>query len=272
MSSPVTRFFDDNVADYAAKHYANGARTFMTVRQERMLEAIDALALPRGTPVLDAGCGPGYMLAALAQRGLEASGLDAAPEMLRMSRERLHAARPDHEFRLELGSIEALPFDDASFDIVCTAGVVEYLKDDNAVLAEMHRVLRPGGYLLYPVTNLLSPVDYLDFAVEFLKRRPALLGAFNALWTRIGHAPVLPRHFHVRRHRPSSLRRDLASHGFALADSLYFFFLPLPRPLDKFCPGVSTRVGARMERFGRSRLGALGEGYLTVSRKPASHL
>ncbi len=272
MTNTVTKFFDDNVADYAAKHYASGSRTFMTVRQERMLEMVDALALPAGAQVLDAGCGPGYMLAALAQRGLDVSGLDAAPEMLRMSRERLQSLHPDRTFRFELGSMEALPFADASFDVACTAGVVEYLKDDHAVLAEMYRVLRPGGYLLYPVTNLLSPVDYLDFAVEFLKRRPFLLEMFNALWTRTGHAPVLPRHFHVRRHRPAALRADLARHGFTLADSLFFFFLPLPRPLDKFFPTVSTSVGARMEWLGRSRLGVFGEGFLTLSRKPASAL
>lgn len=270
MTTPVTRFFDDNVADYAAKHYASGARTFMTVRQERMLEMIDALALPAGAQALDAGCGPGYMLAALAKRSLTVSGLDAAPEMLRMSGERLQAIYPDRTFNLELGSIEALPFPDGSFNVVCTAGVVEYLKDDHAVLAEMYRVLRPGGYLLYPVTNLLSPVDYLDFAVEFLKRRPLLLKAFNTLWTRAGHAPVLPRHFHVRRHRPAALRADLAAHSFTLADSLYFFFLPLPRPLDKFFPTVSTAIGSRMERLGRSPLGVLGEGFLTLSRKPVS--
>ena len=270
MTTPVTRFFDDNVADYAAKHYASGARTFMTVRQERMLEMLDALLLPTAAQVLDAGCGPGYMLAALARRGLDVSGLDAAPEMLRMSRERLQSLHPDRTFRLELGSIESLPFADASFDVVCTAGVVEYLKDDHAVLAEMYRVLRPGGYLLYPVTNLLSPVDYLDFAVEFLKRRPSLLKVFNAFWTRVGNAPVLPRHFHVRRHRPAALRADLAAHGFTLADTLFFFFLPLPRPLDKFFPTVSTSVGARMERLGRSRLGVVGEGFLTLSRKPVS--
>jgi SAM-dependent methyltransferase len=186
-----------------------------------------------------------------------------------MSEDRLRTFHPDRTFRLELGSIEALPFADASFEVVCTAGVVEYLKDDHAVLSEMYRVLRPGGYLLYPVTNLLSPVDYLDFAVEFLKRRPTLLRVFNAVWTRTGHAAVLPRHFAVRRHRPAALRADLAAHGFTLADSLFFFFLPFPRPLDKFFRTVSSSVGARMEHLGRSRLGPLGEGYLTLSRKPA---
>ncbi|MES2177441.1 MAG: methyltransferase domain-containing protein [Gemmatimonadota bacterium] len=267
MSNRVAQFFDENVADYDAKHYSPGARTFMTVRQRRMLEFVDGLRLPAGAKVLDAGCGPGYMLSALAQRGFDVSGLDAAPEMLRMSKERLRVTAPERTFALELGSIESLPFAAESFDLVCTAGVVEYLESDRLVLQEMHRVLRPGGHLLYPVTNLLSPVDYLDFAVEYLKRRPSFLRAFNAVWMRLGHPPVLPRHFHVRRHRPGALRDALAQAGFALDDSLYFFFLPLPRPFDKLLPGVSTSIGQRMEGLSRSWLGALGEGYLTLSRK-----
>ena len=70
--------------------------------------------------------------------------------------------------------------------------------------------------------------------------------------------------------KADTIRADLAAHGFTLADTLFFFFLPLPRPLDKFFPTVSTSVGARMERLGRSRLGVVGEGFLTLSRKPVS--
>lgn len=262
----VARFFDENVEDYARKHYAVGSRTFMSVRQWRMLQLIDRLNLPAGTTALDAGCGPGYLLAALARRGFTVSGLDMAPEMLRMTSQRLADLQLAAD-QLQEGSIEALPFPSESFDLVCTAGVVEYLRTDERVLAELHRVLKPGGWLLYPVTNALSPVDCFDFIVEFLKRRRWFLRLFNAFWQRLGRAPVLPRHFHVRRHRPGALRASLARAGFTLQDDLYFFFLPFPRPLDKLLPGIAASAGARLERLGRTRLGPLAEGYLTLSRR-----
>ena len=65
----VTNFFDSNVEDYEAKHYRGQVHSFMTVRQRRVLELVDALGLPEGTPALDAGCGPGYLLEALGRGG-----------------------------------------------------------------------------------------------------------------------------------------------------------------------------------------------------------
>ena len=269
MTDPVTRFFDDNVVDYAEKHYASGARTFMTVRQSRMLSAINALNLPHGAKALDAGCGPGFLLAALAGRGFEVYGLDAAPEMLRMTLARLLSSAPEKTFVLKLGSIESLPFADESFDLVCTAGVVEYLESDRSALNEIFRVLRPDGYVLYPVTNSLSPINYLDSAVEVAKRRKWLLRFFNFVSEWLGLGPVHARHFRVRRHSPSRIRADLATVGFWLVDACYFYFLPVPRPFDKLFPVLSAFLGESMERLGRSFFGPLGEGYLTVSRKRA---
>ncbi len=225
-SAKVTRFFDGHVDDYAAKHYGAGVRSFMSVRQVRILELVDRLELPRGAKVLDAGCGPGFLLEALAHRGFAIVGLDASPEMIRLTRQRLAGVEGDVEASLDVGSIERLPFRDASFDLVCTAGVVEYLPNDDLALSELQRVLRPSGHVIFPVTNLWSPVNYFDFAIEFIKRRRVLLAAFNAVWTRLGNGPVLPRHFQVRRHRPAALRRTLAKHGLVLEDALYFFFCP----------------------------------------------
>src|SRR6185436_20141247 len=109
---------------------------------------------------------------------------------------RLRAADPTFPFSLTLGNIEKLPYPDASFDLVLSTGVIEYLRHDATVLREMSRVLRPGGYLILPVTNLWSPVNYLDFFVEFLKRQEWFRRPFNIFWQKLGHGPLLSRHFH----------------------------------------------------------------------------
>src|SRR5688572_30345618 len=88
-SKNANEFFDRDVADYEAKHYGDGARTFMTVRQRRVMELVDALHLPRGATVLDAGCGPGYLLEALARRGLQVSGMDGSERMIQSADARL---------------------------------------------------------------------------------------------------------------------------------------------------------------------------------------
>ncbi|HEY3699259.1 MAG TPA: class I SAM-dependent methyltransferase, partial [Spongiibacteraceae bacterium] len=136
----INKFFDKNVEDYEAKHYGESIRTFMTVRQQRVLAFVDMLQLKPGAQVLDAGCGPGYLLAELAARNFQVSGMDGAEGMLRSAEARVNARKPQYPASFKQGDIEHLPYEDSSFDLVCSTGVIEYLKEDRQVLTEMNRV------------------------------------------------------------------------------------------------------------------------------------
>lgn len=269
-TSTAVEFFHESAGDYDDKHYGPRARSFMTVRQDRVLEFVDRLALPPGSKALDAGCGPGHLVLALARRGFRMWALDGAEGMLRAARARVEAAQPAHPVDFRQGDIEKLPYGDAEFDLVLSTGVIEYLKNDTQVLREFFRVLRPGGHLILPVTNALSPVLALDFVIEPLKRQAWLLGMFNAVWTRLGRSAIRPRHFEVRRHRVSVFRASLQAAGFDVKDGVYFHLLPWPRPLDQFFPRATAYLGERMETRARSALGVAGEGYVVLCRRPDS--
>src|ERR1043166_7262238 len=90
--------------------------------------------------ILDVGCGTGANLQMLAKFGV-AEGVDVSKEALEFCRARGLA-------KVRQGAAEALPFEDASFDVVTGLDVVEHLDDDVAGLKEMRRVLRPGGRAL----------------------------------------------------------------------------------------------------------------------------
>jgi ubiquinone/menaquinone biosynthesis C-methylase UbiE len=263
----VTEFFDSRVSDYEHKHYTSEQRTFMTVRQERVLEFIDALALKGEACALDAGCGPGYLLRELAKRNFIVSAMDASPGMLKSAEEKLKALNLPYNPSFKVGDIELLPYPDESFDLVCSTGVIEYLKNDTQVLAEMFRVLKPGGYLVLPVTNLWSPVNLFDPIIEAFKRTNWLRKPFNSLWQKLGHGPIIARHFAVRKHSPSAFKQSLKLAKFCLEDETYFHFLPWPRPINRLLPKISNYLGNKMEKLGNSRLGGLGEGYLAICRK-----
>lgn len=100
-----------------------------------------------GKKVLDLGCGTGYGTAAIASSASEAIGVDISGTAVRQASERFPA---DNLTFTQIQPVEdgPLPFADASFDVVLSFQVVEHVPDVAAYVAEVRRVLRPGGTFL----------------------------------------------------------------------------------------------------------------------------
>ena len=118
-------------------------------------------AIARGEEVLDVGCGTGTLavVAARAAPGVRVTGLDADPAILARARKRAAGARLEIGF--DEGRSNALPYADASFDLVLSTLLFHHLPDDQKreTANELVRVLRPGGRLV--VGDLGRPQDPL---------------------------------------------------------------------------------------------------------------
>ena len=103
--------------------------------------------LRAGMDLLDVGCGPASITADLAERVAPGRvvGLDAAAGALEAARATLRERGLSEQVELTCGDIMALPFEDASFDVVHAHQVLQHLADPVGALAEMRRVTRPGG-------------------------------------------------------------------------------------------------------------------------------
>ena len=113
--------------------------------------------MPAATPgarLLDVGCGTGHHLARYRRQGYEVVGVDGSAEMLARAR----AANPD--IPLQEADLQALPFADATFDVVISIEVLRYLPESAPALREMARVLRPGGILVATAAPLLNLNGY----------------------------------------------------------------------------------------------------------------
>lgn len=261
------KFFQSNVADYKKEHYESGHRTFMSVRQACFLSEIDAIGFEKGSKCLDAGCGPGLLSMALAQRGFQAHCVDTSEQMLNLT-QGLFLDKGLSLPELKQGSIESIPYDDNTFDLVASAGVIEYLENDDAALRDFFRVLKPGGMLVLSITNRLSPVGLFEGVIEWVKRVGFTRDLCNVVLKSMGSTPVRAREFSVRKHKPSELDDSVLRNRFAIKSSGFFYMLPWPHPFDRLFPKANSKLNQKMESLSRSRLGWLSEGYYIVAQKP----
>jgi SAM-dependent methyltransferase len=153
----------DGMAEYFADHAADSAYNAHYDRPSVLALCGDV----HGQAVLDAACGPGLYAAELVAAGAAVAAFDASAPMVELARRRLG---PDADVRqLRLG--EPLPYQDASFDLAVCALAIHYVDDRVAALAELNRVLRPGGALVlstqHPTTDWLRKGgSYFDTVIE----------------------------------------------------------------------------------------------------------
>jgi len=109
---------------------------------ESVRETLKRTRIRPGDRVLDVGCGTGELLAAISLAVPEArlAGVDISPEMLAVAR-----AKSSGGLDLREGRAEALPFENETYDVVVSSSAFHFFRHPAAALAEMYRVLRPGG-------------------------------------------------------------------------------------------------------------------------------
>jgi 2-polyprenyl-3-methyl-5-hydroxy-6-metoxy-1,4-benzoquinol methylase len=132
---------------YAEDYFTSagyGRRRLRRIAKSRH-QILDALAHTTPGPLLDIGCSMGYALEAAASLGLPAAGTDVSDYAVEQCRKL--------GFRAERGTLDALPFADAEFAVVTMKHVLEHTPDPRGALAEVRRVLRPGGALFIAIPD-----------------------------------------------------------------------------------------------------------------------
>jgi demethylmenaquinone methyltransferase / 2-methoxy-6-polyprenyl-1,4-benzoquinol methylase len=112
-------------------------------------ELVAKIVASKPRQILDVATGTAGVALALARRtDAEVIGIDISESMLARGRERVRAVGLDDRIKLQAGRAEELPFPNASFDAVSFTYLLRYVRDPASTLAELGRVLRPGGVLV----------------------------------------------------------------------------------------------------------------------------
>ncbi|WP_416137286.1 methyltransferase domain-containing protein [Halomonas sp. HK25] len=248
----VAHAFSRAAGDYA--RLATAQQAMGETLWARLPERTQATSCPTPWRVLDLGCGPGHGSARLAGRfgdDCRVIGLDLAPGMLEAAR-RAHGNQP--RLRWLCADAAALPLADASLDLVVSNLAIQWCPDLERVLAELHRVLRPGGRALI---NTLAPGTLAE--VGHAWSRP---GAPAAL------LPLRSRERHLVAARLAGFRRLEASQG------EWRFHYPDLAAVMASIKGVgaqTARPGARLTRTDLARARHRYEALREPSGLPVSY-
>jgi SAM-dependent methyltransferase len=265
----VDRYFDA-VADYWTDVYGERGLQGQVYRRrmETALGWIDELNLDPGTPVLEVGCGAGFVSTELARRGLAVTGVDSSAAMVELLQRRALETGLDGRVHALVADVHGLPFDPDRFQVLVALGVLPWLHDPGAAVAEMIRVVSPGGWLILTADNR-ARLNLLTEPRENALLTP-ILSAYQGLkrlrgWT----ASRTPSYLHLPREVDAMLtaagampvRRTTVGYGpFTLRD----------RPV---LPNEAGRwLHHRLQLASRERpsLRRTGWHYIVAAQKPAT--
>jgi len=246
----VEALFDSLALEYLRER----ERQVSFLSQKRI--AIDLLGSARGR-LLEVGCGPAVMTPELLAMGFEAHGIDVSGEMIRRARQRMAGHPLEKRCSFSVDDVERLHLAEGSYDAVLCMGVLEYLPRYSGALAEISRVLKPGGIAVLALPNRASAYHVARAAYVSLRAfERRLRGRRNPY--RLAHNRCVPWRFD----------RELAATGLRKLQSraCNFMFFPLqelaPRVADSLNRALLPLSGARFAPL-------LGAQYIVKAQKAA---
>ena len=256
LTQAVIEHFDSLSAsgDWSRLYSISDAHSYhFQVRRARVLELLPE----KVGRVLDVGMGPGILAEPIVKRGGTFDGVDLSPEMVREASERYGHLEGT---TFKVGNVESIQSPDAHYDQVLAIAVLEYLKTPDRALAEIARVLRPGGIAIITVPKVWH-IDRIAIGATAPFRAVArMLGAAGA--------DKLPR----LRLQPNALDEAASKAGLKSEGGALYHFTPLPYPLTRVAPSLAMRLNAPFERMSSTRSALpsfLAHGYIGRYRKQA---
>lgn len=204
----IRRYWNERIHDLEMTSHPPGSREFFADLDEyrfdklHYLPALVDFTAYRGRQVLEVGCGIGTDLVRFAAGGAQVTGIDLAQTAIDLAA--ANFAQRGLSGDLRVGDAEALPFPDASFDVVYGHGVLQYAAAPERIIAEAHRVLRPGGEGIFMVYNRVSWLNALSKVMKVALEHedaPVLrkysIGEFRRLLAPFGAVRIVPERFPV---------------------------------------------------------------------------
>ncbi len=282
LKSGSVEEFKSSWRDRAEAHYnhwtAGSVKNQVQLAFRSHWEVFSELIGPRAPGrVLEVGCGRGSLSSYFAANGWDATLLDSSPDVIEIAKKIF--STNGHSGQFIVGDALDLPFDDESFDVVASIGLLEHFEEPGRTLDEQWRMLKPGGWLLcYIVPERPDNLQrYFNWINAILRQTVGRLVAGKEAREKpdiyrsdADSAEYLP---HIENHNPA---RVVVSGMYSMpmiSHSPEFPFSLLPAPLERFLVAVFS-VALALRRSVTGRHGWLcdeknGQAFLIAAQRRA---
>lgn len=216
----VRSVWNERAGSWDEMSEANAVAPDRAADLERTIAALNA---GPGDRILDAGCGTGQYALAFAEIGLDVTAVDLAPEMIARARKHGQERKLSVAWRIE--QVADLSDPDASYDAVHARVVLQFVPNIPAALAELRRVLKPGGRMLASVPGALSPI-------------------YSRSWRRHVEPEAMGSNFVT----PWELEEILVTLGWTILDQWGEFGESVPGSENKLSAGDTARLPLRLQQ------------------------
>jgi ubiquinone/menaquinone biosynthesis C-methylase UbiE len=237
MIESIARYWNEHIHDLEMTRHAVGTREFFDDLDDYRFDKLRYL--PQlvdfngftGQSLLEVGCGIGIDLLRFARGGARVTGVDLSQTAIELASRNfgLHGVEGAD---LRVANGEALPFPDASFDVVYAHGVVQYTADPQRLVHEAWRVMKPGGRGIFMVYNRISWLNAMSVVMKVgleHEDAPVLrkysIGEFRELLKPFAEVEIVPERFPVKSRLHGGAKGWLYNTAFVGA------FNAVPRPI-----------------------------------------
>jgi SAM-dependent methyltransferase len=240
LTESIRGYWNKRIHDLEIARHPVGTKKFFKELEAYRFDKLDYLPRVvdftgyRGRKLLEVGCGVGLDLARFARGGANVTGIDLAAVSIDLARQNFAFQRAKGNLQVMDG--EHLQFDDDSFDVVYAHGVLQYTANIEKMIAEIRRVLKPGGEAILMVYNRYSWLNFMSklFGVKLEHEDAPVLNRFSIrefrnMLSGFSRVEIIPERFPV----PTRLHHGLKAAVYNGVFVASFNMLPkrLIRPL-----------------------------------------
>lgn len=185
--------------------------------KRRARKIIESINPKKGEKIIDLGCGTGYYLFLLSNLGikLNLTGFDYDKKAIREAYDFFH----DKKIKFVTGDLHKITFKGNSFDKAVVSEVLEHVENDEKVLKEVYRILKPNGALVISVPGINYPFfwDPINFILQHFFKTHIKKGFFSGFWSG-----------HLRMYSLEEIKQKFERVGFKIeiAEELTYWCLP----------------------------------------------